>query len=97
MSNLREYAQGQPCMIRLPGCRFNGETTVLCHHRGVDTGMSQKEPDVIGAWGCEHCHAVIDGREAIPKGWTRDQIKEAFTDGIFRTQKQLVKDGILTW
>lgn len=95
--NLRKYAKGKPCMIRLPGCHYNDETTVLCHHRGPSTGMGAKEPDVIGAWGCCNCHSLVDGRSVLPEGWTRENVKNAFADGILRTIKMLVNDGVLKW
>lgn len=95
--NLRKHAQGKQCMIRLPGCHHNDETTVLCHHRSSTTGMGQKEPDVIGAWGCVNCHAVVDGKLPPPEGWTKKDVAAAFAEAIFRTQKELVETQILKW
>lgn len=94
--NLRKHAQGKPCMIRLPGCRGD-ETTVLCHYRSPTTGMGQKEPDVIGAWGCSSCHAIVDEKVPAPQRWTRNDIVIAFAEAIFRTQKELVETKILKW
>ena len=91
--NLRKYAQGKPCMIRLPGCTGIAEETVLCHYRDSSTGMGQKENDLIGAWGCSHCHDVVDGRrnyEWIDPAGTG----HAFLQAIIRTQQQLIRDGV---
>ena len=86
--NLRKLAQGKPCLIRLPGCNGGGETTVLCHYRMPGDGMGRKPPDERGAWGCNSCHDIADGRVDL-KGWTRDEIRLAHAEGVFRTQEAL--------
>ena len=62
--SLRTLAQGQPCMVRIPGvCNGNPETTVLAHiRRGNVAGMGQKPPDLCGVWACSSCHDAMDGR-----------------------------------
>ena len=98
--NLRKYAQGNPCMIRLPGCSANPEETVLCHYRDSSTGFGRKEPDLIGAWGCASCHAAVDGRRRVVDGngeWTREAVQIAFQEAIFRTQRELIKDNKIKW
>lgn len=59
---LRDSARGQSCTLRIVPCASD-ETVVLCHLpiKGFG-GMGMKVPDVFAAFGCEHCHAVIDGR-----------------------------------
>lgn len=87
--NLRNYAQGMSCMIRIPGvCNRNPETTVLCHLRmaGI-SGMGLKANDLLAAWGCSDCHRYvdthgIDGRTAL-------------LEGIARTQAQLIERGFV--
>ena len=78
--NLRDYARGMPCMIRMPGiCNGDPATTVLCHLRMVGiTGMGMKANDLLGAWGCSACHKYvdthgIDGRTALLEGMARTQ------------------------
>lgn len=93
--NLRKYAQDKPCMIRLPGCTYNNDETILCHYRSSGTGMGQKEPDLIGAWGCMYCHNVVDGKSAPPHGWENRDVKLAFLEAILRTQKELISSGII--
>jgi hypothetical protein len=89
--NLRKYAQGKPCMVRLPGCDGGGETTVLAHYRCSSTGMGKKENDLIGAWACCHCHDLVDGRK--PNKLTpRCFVKDMFLEGIIRTQQQLIRE-----
>lgn len=87
-------ARGQECNVRLPGiCNGNPETTVLAHLRlaGI-TGMSQKAPDLLGAWCCSACHDEADRRT---KKLELDFVRAAFMEGIFRTQYALIKMGIL--
>ncbi len=90
--NLRKYAKGKPCMIRIVGlCNQNPETVVLCHLRmaGI-TGTAQKSADVLGAWGCSDCHSYCEAHYG-------DRARRAFFEGIMRTQYQLIKDDILKW
>jgi hypothetical protein len=78
--NLRAYAKGKPCLIRIPNvCNGNPETVVLCHLRmaGI-SGMGLKANDLLGAWGCSACHRYvdthgIDGRTALLEGMARTQ------------------------
>ena len=82
----RQAAKGQPCLIRLPGCLHDATTTVLCHYPlpGV-SGMGLKSPDILGAFGCANCHAVVDGRMARPAGYTRNDVRLAHAEGVMRT------------
>lgn len=82
----RNAARDQPCQIRIPGCLPGNETVVLCHYSlmGI-SGKGLKSPDWLGSWGCAHCHAVCDGREPRPAGWTRNDVRLAFAEGCFRT------------
>ncbi len=88
--NLRNLARDKQCMIRLPGCSFDNSETVLAHYRSSSTGMGQKGNDFIGAWACNHCHAIVDGRVDI-LGWSQKDIKIAFFEGIVRTQQEIIK------
>ena len=84
--NLRKFAQGKPCQIRVPGhCNFNPETSVLCHYRmaGI-TGVGMKAPDCCGAIGCSSCHDVVDGR--VSTDLTADERKLLHLEGVIRTQ-----------
>lgn len=94
--NLRQYARAQECMIRLPGCSFDTDETVLAHIRLPGTGIGTKELDIFGAWACDHCHSIVDGRRRL-EGWTTEQIQIAFFEGILRTQAELKRYGVLRW
>lgn len=86
---IKEYARGQECQIRLPGCLPDNETVCLCHLRTPITGLSKKEHDLQGAHGCHSCHSVVDGRSPLPDGWSREDIEIAFYEAIYRTQRKV--------
>lgn len=97
MTNLRDYAKGKPCQIRIPGyCTHDPETVVLCHTNlpGI-SGGSMKATDVCGAWGCNKCHEVVDGR--VQTEFSNDEIKRWHAEGILRTLNELVKADVLKW
>ena len=94
--NLRKFAQGKPCMIRLPGCSGLNDETVLCHWRDSSTGMGAKSPDIIGAWGCSRCHDAVDGRRVI-QGMSAETVRKEFLLAIVRTQLELVRVSAIKW
>lgn len=91
-SKIRKSAQGQCCMVRIPDvCSFNPETTVLAHVNGA--GMGQKAHDFQGAYCCDKCHAVIDGR--AKSDYTPVMIKLFHLEGVLRTQQLLFCEGLI--
>ncbi len=56
LRDLREFAEGKECQLRLPGvCNFDTATTVLAHvRRGDVAGMKQKPPDLCGIHACSN-------------------------------------------
>lgn len=85
-SAARKSARNQPCLIRLPGCLHDAATTVLCHYSlTCYFGTGLKAPDALAAYGCANCHAIVDGRMARPDGYTRNDVRLAFAEGVFRT------------
>ncbi len=93
--NLRNYARGKQCQIRIPEyCSHDETTVVLCHIRlaGI-TGGGQKSPDILGAHGCHKCHGIADGAHSCK--FSKDEIRLMFYEGVFRTQYLLIKEGIL--
>ena len=94
MTNYRKEAKGRQCMIRLPGCNHNRQTTVLAHYRLAGyCGTGMKPDDLLGAWACSECHDVADGRK--PTEHSRDVVRLAHAEGVFRTQMQLKEEGKL--
>lgn len=92
MADLRKQTRNRDCAIRLPNCcNFNPETTVLAHLRLIGiSGFGIKSPDVLGAWACSACHTRVDSDHS-------PEVQLAFHEGIFRTQAELHRLGILRW
>jgi len=98
MSVLTKLARGKPCQIRLPGCCAGNETVVLAHFRDLSlgSGMGIKTDDWCGAWACENCHAIVDGRRETLKT-QRLEIRLDHAIGVLRTIKALVDMGIINF
>lgn len=95
MTNLRKYAEGKPCMVRIPSvCNGDDRTTVLAHYRLVGiSGMSMKSPDLIGAWACSKCHDAVDRRRFQDLEY--DFVRLAHAEGCFRTIAKLIEEGVI--
>jgi len=67
--HIRRAAQGERCTLQIVGvCNGRTDTTVLAHLPDESHGISRKSDDLSGAFGCDACHSVIDGRAAWPAG-----------------------------
>lgn len=56
--------------------------------------MGLKANDILGAYCCSSCHDAIDGRGQVD--WKKKQdIENAFYEGIFRTQLILIEKGLI--
>ena len=97
MSKIRESARGEMCQIRLPGCSHDPAQTVACHLNGsaAGKGIGAKAPDFLISYGCMNCHDIYDRRRKPPLGWTHDDVKLAFAEGVWRTQRILEEKGLL--
>lgn len=92
-SKIRQSARGKDCQVRIPGCcNHNPETVIHAHKNGG--GMGMKEHDLLGARCCSACHDAVDGRNNSHK-FTQHEIEIMFYEGIFRTQKQLLIEGLI--
>lgn len=102
----KNYARDKPCLIRLArevtGQPCGGEeTTVLAHYTlpGYKATGSRKAslPDLCGAWACNVCHDICDGRAGaeLMRSDQRDTIKRYHAEGVMRTLDALVKAGVL--
>ena len=82
--------------MRLPGiCNGNPETTVLAHINGVrfGHGVGHKVADIHGAYCCNSCHDVLDGR--VRSNFDKDFLHAAHLDAVIETQLKLIKKGLL--
>lgn len=88
---LRDSARGQDCTLRLPGvCSFDPARTVLCHLPVGMKGMGLKSPDLFAVFGCDNCHAVVDGRARGEFDYS-DLLR-----ALAETQMIWVREGLLT-
>jgi hypothetical protein len=72
--NIRKLAAGKYCYMRLVGCSYTDEQTVLAHiRRGNVAGIGQKPTDLFAVPMCEHCHGVFDGRYKA-HGYARSEL-----------------------
>jgi len=98
MSKIRESARNEECTIRIPGtCNFDSSTTVLMHANGsaAGKGLGMKSPDILRAYGCSACHAVVDRMVPLPKHLTRDDVRLMFYEGHARTVLRLIEKGLI--
>ena len=88
--NLRKFARGKECQLRLPGiCNFDTATTVLAHvRRGGVAGMGQKPPDICGIHACFDCHSAMDGRSS----WKNTPSDTDVLEGLNRTLAVVSKE-----
>lgn len=85
-------AKSQQCQIRIPGvCNGNLETTVLAHLNGAGIGM--KGLSIHGAYACSDCHDEVDRRTAYFDDY--DEVRLWHLEGVIRTQKIMIDEGIL--
>jgi len=89
-TDLRAWARGKPCQLRLLDiCNFDDETTVLHHvRRGGVAGMGQRPSDLCSILVCSNCHASLHG--------TLGPMKEApdtdIIDGMCRTSQMIGRE-----
>jgi len=93
--DLRESANGQPCMIRLEGvCNGDPSTTVLAHYRMIGiSGISRKPPDLLAAFACSDCHDAVDRRRFTDL--EREHVQLAHLRGVMRTQDWWLQQGLI--
>ena len=97
MTKIRKAARGQECTLRLPGCNWNPETTVLCHDNRLSSGkgMGLKAPDSAAVFGCSSCHDMLDGRAPRPAGMTLAEMYMGFDQARERTHEVLRRMGLM--
>jgi hypothetical protein len=99
MSKITESAEGEQCLIRIPGvCNRLDSTTVACHEP-CGSGLAMKYPDTEIAYGCSACHDEIDGRTRYqPQGhplYTLDELMIMFYQGSRRTRLKLLEKELI--
>lgn len=95
-NKIRNSAKGQECQVRLIGhCNGDSSTVIFAHYRMAGlSGVGQKPDDIFGAYCCSSCHDAVDGRVKTPL-YSHDEIKKDFLEGVLRTQKILLDEGLI--
>ncbi len=103
-SHIMAAAKGKPCTLRIasffPGHSCSGdETTVGCHLPIGGKGVSTKETDAAVAFGCKHCHDILDGADWKRAEFITEKYPLAYGHrllaGLVETHSMLVDDGLL--
>lgn len=82
-------------MVRIPGvCCFDEATTVLAHVNGGKS-LSSKNADLLAAWACYECHRAIDRFAHMDLDY--DYVLKCHLEGVMRTQRELIREGIVSW
>ncbi len=93
-NRITKAARGRDCMVRLPGCPNDTETTVLAHYRLAGTcGTGIKPNDLQAAHCCDWCHSRVDGR--AKSELSREELRLYHAEGCFRTIDTLVREGLI--
>ncbi len=101
---IMQAAAGSPCTLRiasfLPGRRCSGpETVVGCHLPVWGKGVSTKVTDMAVAFGCSHCHDLLDGRDR--EGWQylmkhyEAAVMNRLLHGLTETHALLIAEDII--
>lgn len=94
---LRESANGEACLVRIPGCDGDNAKTIWSHYRGSAGGKggARKSDDLCGAYACTFCDGIYDGQIPRPAGWTKEQVDLAWMDGHIRSLARVIQKGLL--
>lgn len=98
MSKIRASANGEDCLVRMPGvCTFDPAKTIWSHARWLSAGKgrSLKAHDLCGAYCCTNCDAVYDGQTKPPAGMTREQVDLDWFHGHMRSLVRLAEKGLI--
>jgi hypothetical protein len=92
-SKYTKSARGQACQVRLQGCDSGVENSKVCFAHLNGGGMGLKCADIHGSFCCASCHDILDGRKATE--FTPETLELAHLRGCIRTQKKMLKMGVL--
>ncbi|MBL4898095.1 MAG: DUF1364 family protein [Colwellia sp.] len=101
---IMQGADGSPCTLRIasfyPGhfCALP-DTVVGCHLPIWGKGTGTKVTDMGVAFGCMHCHDILDGRNKPAQTYIMDRYPSALAErmlhGLTETQALLIQMGAL--
>jgi len=90
---IMQFARGQDCLLRLPCCNHNPETTVAAHVSFSGGGMGSKPSDTEIVFACSDCHTYIDNHQET----RNDQINLSHEKarGSQQTRQILLDNGLI--
>lgn len=96
MSKVTKSANQEYCTVRLPGvCSHDPATTVFAHIAGVRLGHGVGIKTKLGAYACNKCHDVADGRTPRPQWLSAEDVKLAHLEGMAETLLKLEEKGLV--
>ena len=95
--HLMKAANGKPCTLRIssffPGYSCSDGTTVGCHLPVGGKGTSTKETHLAVAFGCSHCHDILDGRDWKRAEYIVEKYPSAFAPDAYNCGERSIKTG----
>lgn len=101
-------AAGMPCTLRIasfyPGFMCAGpETTVTCHPDYLGPaggkGTSTKPTDMMGVFGCKHCHDIMSGADIKRHEFVmlnyEAAVLQRYLHAIRETHALLIQEGVI--
>jgi hypothetical protein len=91
--DIRDSANGEQCLVRLPGCTG---AAIWSHnrHQRAGKGRSIKSLDLNGCFCCPSCDALYDGQRR-DAALTREEIELAWYHGHAESLVRLAQKGLL--
>jgi hypothetical protein len=92
--DIRASANGEQCLVRLPGCTG---AAIWSHNRHLRAGKGRglKALDINGCYACPHCDAVYDGQAPMPHGVSIDELELAWYHAHDQSLVKLAQKGLL--
>jgi len=89
---IRDSANGEQCLVRLPGCIGSAIWSHNRHGR-AGKGGGIKALDLNGCYCCTSCDAIYDGQK--PTFLTKDEVELAWYHGHAESLVKLAQKGLL--
>jgi len=92
---IMDAARDESCTLNIPaGCDWGTETTVYCHFPDGTGGSNRLTGPLCGGFGCQGCHAIIDGR--TPPALSNEDQEFYMRRSANRTINRLIERGLVT-
>jgi hypothetical protein len=94
---IRDSANGEECLMRLPGCPGDPAMTIWSHFPSgqAGKGLQIKALDLCGALACTYCDSILDGQRNPPPGIDRQQVLVAFLYAHMQSLVRLKQKGLV--